>query len=315
MKIVKDLDEIVYDKKSAVTVGTFDGVHCGHKEIIRKLNAVKDSKGLRSVIVTFDPHPQIVLRNRSHDIKILSTLSEKLEIFKELNIDLVYVINFTKEFSQTPAERFYKDYLIEKIGMTDLILGYDHMFGKNREGNFDTLKELSGKYDFTVDKVEEYKPDGEHISSTVIRNLLEEGNVEKAERLLGRYYSLEGIVVKGKKLGREIGFPTANIQIDDEFKLIPKTGIYATEVFLGNEKFYGMMNIGTNPTVTDDKSIKIEVNIFDFNKDVYGEKIRVNLTNYIREEKKFKSLDELMENITGDKEEILKLKNKSKINQ
>jgi riboflavin kinase/FMN adenylyltransferase len=139
--------------------------------------------------------------------------------------------------------------------------------------------------------------------------------MEKAERLLGRYYSLEGVVVKGKKLGREIGFPTANIQVDDEFKLIPRTGIYATEVFLGNEKFYGMMNIGTNPTVTDDKSIKIEVNIFDFNKDIYGEKIRVNLTNYIREEKKFKSLDELMENITGDKEEILKLKNKSKINQ
>lgn len=315
MKIVKDLNEIIYDKKSSVTVGTFDGVHLGHREIIRKLNAVKEIKGLRSVIVTFDPHPQIVLRNRDHDIKILSTLNEKLEIFSELDIDLVYVINFTKEFSLTPAEKFYKDYLIDKIGMTDLILGYDHMFGKNREGNFDTLKELSEKYVFTVDKVEEFKPDGVHISSTVIRNLLEEGNVRKAGSLLGRYYSLEGTVVKGKKLGREIGFPTANIQLEDKFKLIPKTGIYATEVFTGNEKYYGMMNIGTNPTVTDDMSIKIEVNIFDFDKDIYGEYIRVNLTDYVREEKKFKSLEELMENISCDKEKILELKNNSKINQ
>ncbi|MCB0727190.1 MAG: bifunctional riboflavin kinase/FAD synthetase [Ignavibacteriae bacterium] len=315
MKIVKDLNEIVHNRNSAVTVGTFDGVHLGHREIIRKLNAVKESNDLRSVIVTFDPHPQIVLRNRDHDIKILSTLKEKLEIFRELNIDLVYVINFTKEFSLTPAERFYKDYLIDRIGLKDLILGYDHMFGKNREGNFKTLKELSENFDFTVDKVDEYKPGGEHISSTVIRHLLEKGDVEKASDLLGRYYSLEGKVVKGKKLGREIGFPTANIQVDDEFKLIPKTGIYATEVILGADKFYGMMNIGTNPTVTDDESIKIEVNIFDFDKDIYGEDIKVNLTDYIREEKKFKSLEELMENISGDKKKILKLKNNSKINQ
>ncbi|MEZ4690098.1 MAG: FAD synthetase family protein [Ignavibacteria bacterium] len=198
MKIVKDLNEIVHNRNSAVTVGTFDGVHLGHREIIRKLNAVKESNDLRSVIVTFDPHPQIVLRNRDHDIKILSTLKEKLEIFRELNIDLVYVINFTKEFSLTPAERFYKDYLIDRIGLKDLILGYDHMFGKNREGNFKTLKELSENFDFTVDKVDEYKPGGEHISSTVIRHLLEKGDVEKASDLLGRYYSLEGKVVKGK---------------------------------------------------------------------------------------------------------------------
>ncbi|HMR40629.1 MAG TPA: bifunctional riboflavin kinase/FAD synthetase [Ignavibacteria bacterium] len=315
MKIVKDLNEIVHNRNSAVTVGTFDGVHLGHREIIRKLNAVKESNDLRSVIVTFDPHPQIVLRNRDREIKILSTLKEKLEIFRELNIDLVYVISFTKEFSLTPAERFYKEYLIDGIGMKDLILGYDHMFGKNREGNFETLKDLSEKFEFKVDKVDEYKPDGDHISSTVIRHLLEEGNVEKASGLLGRFYSLEGTIVKGKKLGREIGYPTANIRLDDEFKLIPKTGIYATEVILGTEKFYGMMNIGTNPTVTDDKSIKIEVNIFDFDKDIYGEEIRVNLTDYIREEKKFKSLEELMENISGDKKKILKLKNNSKINQ
>ena len=143
MQIIRDLNEFDYDKKSAVTVGTFDGVHMGHREIIRKLNFVKDSKGLRNIVITFEPHPQIVLRNRTQDIKILTTLKEKLEIFEELGVDIVYVINFTKEFSETTAEDFYKNYLIDKIGLNDLILGYDHMFGKNREGNADTLKDLS----------------------------------------------------------------------------------------------------------------------------------------------------------------------------
>ena len=145
MQVIKDINGFEFDKKSAITVGTFDGIHSGHKKIIEKLNAVKKSKGLRSVIITFDPHPQIVLRNKAKDIKILTTLEEKFEIFNEHNIDIAYVINFTKEFSQTTADEFYENYLINKIGLNDLILGYDHMFGKNREGNFDTLKELSGK--------------------------------------------------------------------------------------------------------------------------------------------------------------------------
>ena len=160
MQVIKDINGFAFDKKSAITVGTFDGIHSGHKKIIEKLNAVKESKGLRSVIITFDPHPQIVLRNKAKDIKILTTLEEKLEIFEQLGIDIAYVINFTKEFSQTTADEFYKNYLINKIGLSDLILGYDHMFGKNREGNFDTLKELSIQNDFTVDKVDEYKFEG-----------------------------------------------------------------------------------------------------------------------------------------------------------
>lgn len=312
MQVINDINEIKYDKKSAVTVGTFDGIHLGHREIIEKLNTVKAAKGLRSVVITFEPHPQIVLRNKTGNIKILTTLEEKLDIFSEMKVDIVCVINFTKEFSETTAEDFYKNYLIDKIGLNDLILGYDHMFGKNREGNFDTLKMLSEKYDFTYDKVDEFKINGEHISSTVIRNLLSEnGDIKKVRRILGRNYSVEGKVVRGKKLGKELGYPTANIEVSNRYKLIPKTGVYAVEVMLEGKKYSGMMSIGKNPTVTDNQSIKLEVNIFDFDEDIYGKKIRVNFIEYIRDEEKFNSLDELVKQLDKDKESTIKLINET----
>ncbi|MBK7253970.1 MAG: bifunctional riboflavin kinase/FAD synthetase [Ignavibacteria bacterium] len=311
MKVIRNIREIEYDKKTAVSVGTFDGVHSGHRKIIDKLNSVRDSKGLRSVLITFDPHPQIVLKNRAKDIRILSTLEEKLEIFSQLNIDITYVINFTKDFANTTADDFYKNYLIDKIGLNDLVLGYDHMFGKNREGNYDTLKELSAKYEFTVDRVDEYKPDDFHISSSVLRELLSaDGNVKKAAIILGRNYSIEGTVVEGKKLGRELGYPTANIKIPDEFKLIPAIGIYAVEVILNGNTYTGMMSIGRNPTVTDDKSIKLEVNIFDFNDDIYGEKIKIGFIDRIREEIKFENIDKLRTQLHSDKKISLEILNK-----
>lgn len=311
MKVIRNIREIEYDKKTAVSVGTFDGVHSGHRKIIDKLNSVRDSKGLRSVLITFDPHPQIVLKNRAKDIRILSTLEEKLEIFSQLNIDITYVINFTKDFANTTADDFYRNYLIDKIGLNDLVLGYDHMFGKNREGNYDTLKELSAKYEFTVDRVDEYKPDDFHISSSVLRELLSaEGNVKKAAIILGRNYSIEGTVVEGKKLGRELGYPTANIKIPDEFKLIPAIGIYAVEVILNGNTYSGMMSIGRNPTVTDDKSIKLEANIFDFNDDIYGEKIKIGFIDRIREEIKFENIDKLRSQLHSDKKISLEILNK-----
>lgn len=308
MQVIKDINGFEFDKKSAITVGTFDGIHSGHKKIIEKLNAVKKSKGLRSVIITFDPHPQIVLRNKAKDIKILTTLEEKLEIFEQLGIDIAYVINFTKEFSQTTADEFYKNYLINKIGLSDLILGYDHMFGKNREGNFDTLKELSEQNNFTVDKVDEYKFEGQHISSTVLRDLLSnEGDVKRVAQILGRYYSIEGKVVEGKKLGRELGFPTANIEVSNEFKLIPKKGIYTVQVQIDGKDFYGMMSIGNNPTVTDEDSIKLEVNIFDFDENIYGKNIKVSFIERLRDEKKFDSIETLKTQISEDKKLSLKI--------
>jgi len=314
MQVINDINEFEYDKKCAVTVGTFDGIHLGHREIIEKLNTVSAAKGLRSIVITFEPHPQIVLRNKTGNIKILTTLEEKLDIFSNLNIDIVYVIKFTKEFSETTAEGFYKNYLIDKIGLNDLILGYDHMFGKNREGNFDTLKLLSKKYDFTVDKVEEFKIDGGHISSTVIRNLLcEKGDVKTVSSILGRHYSIDGNVIEGKKLGKKLGYPTANIEISSEYKLIPKIGVYAVEVINNEKKYFGMMSIGKNPTVTDDETIKLEVNIFDFTEDIYGKKIRVNFIEYIRDEKKFDSLEELVKQLDLDKESTYKIINETAI--
>ncbi|MEO8666610.1 MAG: bifunctional riboflavin kinase/FAD synthetase [Ignavibacteria bacterium] len=314
MVVARNIDEIIYDRKSAITVGTFDGVHAGHKKIIEKLNSIKDAKGLRSVIVTFEPHPQIVLRNRAKDIKILSTLEEKLSILEKFNIDIVYAINFTKEFANTTAEEFYKNYLIDKIGLTDLILGYDHMFGKNREGNFETLKSLSEKYDFRVDRIDEYKLDGEHVSSTVIRKFLEQGDVKKVSTLLERDYSITGKVIEGKKLGASLGYPTANIELSSKYKMIPKIGIYAVSVEVDGKEYFGMMSIGKNPTVTDDDSIKIEVNIFDFNKDIYGKVIKISFLGYIRDEEKFDTLDELKERMALDKKQSIEIINESVIN-
>ncbi|MBL8007229.1 MAG: bifunctional riboflavin kinase/FAD synthetase [Ignavibacteria bacterium] len=312
MRIIRELSEIDFDRKTAVTVGTFDGVHKGHRKIIEKLISVKEAKGLRSIIVTFEPHPQIVLRNRAHDIKILSTLDEKLEIFESLGADIAYVINFTKEFSETTATEFYRKYLIDGTGLSDLILGYDHMFGKNREGNFDTLKELSLSCGFTVDKVDEFKYDGQHISSTIIRDLLQNhGNVKTVSKILGREYSLTGTVTEGKKLGKELGYPTANISTDNPYKLIPKIGIYAVKAEVNGNTYSGMMSIGRNPTVTDEDSVKLEVNIFDFSEDIYGKTIKVRFLDYIRDEEKFGSLEILKNQLSEDKKTTLKIINKA----
>ncbi|MEO6695123.1 MAG: bifunctional riboflavin kinase/FAD synthetase [Ignavibacteria bacterium] len=312
MQVIRDIGDIKFDKRSAVTVGTFDGVHLGHRKIIEKLNSIKDTKKLRSIIVTFEPHPQIVLRNRVKDIKILTTLEEKLEIFKQLEVDITYVIPFTKDFANTTAEEFYKNYLIDKIGISDLILGYDHMFGKNREGNFDTLKDLSEEFQFTVDKVDEYMYEGEHISSTVIRNLLNAGDVKKVSLILGRPYSIKGKVIEGRKLGKELGYPTANIANTEESKLMPKIGIYAVSVEITGSLHYGMMSIGKNPTVTNDESIKSEVNIFDFNENIYGKEIKINFIEHLRDEIKFETLEDLKKQMSIDKENSLKIININK---
>lgn len=312
MKIVKSLDEIDFDKNSAITVGTFDGVHLGHRQIIKELNKTKEEKGLRSVVVTFDPHPQIVLRNKAKDIKLLNTTEEKLDHFRELDIDLVYIINFTKEFSQTHAVDFYRDYLIKGVGLSDLVLGYDHMFGKDREGNFNTLKELSSEFGFKVHKIGEYAPGGEQVSSTGIRNALYEGDISKANRLLGEKYSITGTVIHGNKKGRELGYPTANIELDSHFKLTPRLGIYAVKVEIEGKRYYGMLSIGYNPTVTDKKLLRIEVNIFDFDENIYGKKLKIYFLDYLREEKKFDSLDELVKEMNSDKEKTISIIEKLK---
>lgn len=305
MKIYRHLDKNNYDKKSIVTVGTFDGVHKGHRVVIDKLQELKNKFGGRTVIVTFDPHPQLVLRNRNSEIKLLTTTHERLEIFEQLMVDVVYVLKFTTEFSEHSAEKFLKEYLVEGIGLEHLVLGFDHSFGKNREGNYESLVNLTGKYNFDLYKVDELKGES-RINSTTIRNLLLEGNLSKAKDILGADYTFEGKIVTGDRRGNTLGFPTANVHLSDEHKLLPKNGVYFVKVVLEHGVYYGMMNIGHRPTVSLGKDIFIEVNIFDFNMDIYGQKIKVILKEYIREEKKFNSLDELVIQLNKDKKECKK---------
>jgi riboflavin kinase / FMN adenylyltransferase len=302
MLVLREDDKSFYDKNSVVTVGTFDGIHLGHRKIISDLHEIKKRKNLRSVIVTFDPHPQIILRNKHNSIKLLSTIEEKLGEFEKLDIDLVYIIKFTKDFADISAEDFYKNFLIEKIGLTDIVFGYDHNFGKNREGNYETLKDFSKKFGIDVHKVDEFKINGDSVNSTTIRNLLNEGNIEKASSLIGNNYYFSGKVVYGDRRGNTIGFPTANIEPLSEYKLIPKNGVYFVSVEIKDEKYFGMMNIGTRPTIAEQKEIFLEVNLFDFDKSIYGETVKIEFIKFLRDEKKFSSLDELVEQLKKDRE-------------
>lgn len=301
MNLITEKDSLEFNRKSVITVGTFDGVHIGHRQIIEKLNEIKKLRGLRSVLVTFEPHPRIVLKNHG-EVKILTTLDEKLKTFESLGIDIVFLISFTKEFASTSAEDFYKNYLVEKTGLSELVLGYDHSFGKNREGNFGLLKELSLKYNFGIHKIEEYKLGDEHVSSTVIRKAILEGNVMQASRLLGSEYMLSGEVIQGDRRGMTLGYPTANLKPDSEYKLIPGNGVYIVTSEIGGKEYYGMMNIGTRPTVEGSKGHHLEVHFLDFDRDIYGEMLTVKFIDFIRSEQKFDSLEILKSQLKKDKQ-------------
>ena len=302
MKVIREKDKFDYDKNSVITVGTFDGIHLGHQKIIEKLNDIKRLKDLRNVIVTFEPHPQIVLKNRTNNIKVLATINEKLKLFETFGIDFVYIINFTQEFANKSAEEFYKIYLIDKIGMSDLVLGYDHKFGKGRQGNIDTLRKLSEKYDFRFHRIGEFKIKKEFVNSTAIRNLIKNSDVKKASLLLGRKYSIEGKVTAGDRRGKQLGYPTANLEPLSSDKLLPKTGVYLVSIEIEDTLYYGMMNIGYRPTISENNKVVLEVNIFDFDKDIYNNIIKINFLERIRNEKKFNTLDELKKQLLADKE-------------
>jgi riboflavin kinase/FMN adenylyltransferase len=314
MNIIRDLNsgtgiysKNFFDPKSAVTVGTFDGLHLGHRKIIDTVVNTGNENNLRKVVVTFEPHPRLVLKkeDKPSNIKILTTLEEKIASFESQGIDAVYVINFTKEFASTSAVEFYKNYLIEKIGISHLVVGYDHMFGKNREGSIVTIKLLSEQYKFKVQRVEEFKLNDHIVSSTLIRKLLLETNVKEASELLGRNYRLKGNVTNGDKRGIIIGFPTANIIPSDPNKLIPGIGVYSVRVLINDKEYLGMMNIGNRPTVNDSKDVYLEIHILDFSRDIYGETLTVEFIDFLRNEKKFDSLDELKVQLIKDKQTIL----------
>ena len=288
-------------RDSIVTIGTFDGVHLGHQKIIRRLVDLKAKEGGQTVLFTFDPHPRKVLFPDQTDLKLITTTEEKCRLLKQFGIDHVLVFPFTKAFSQMQAEDYISEIIAKGLHTRSLVIGYDHRFGSNREGSIETLKALSGTYDFKVEEIPGQEINQLNVSSTRIRRAIEEGDVETANAFLGYRFFVTGLVVKGKQLGRTIGYPTANIHVADQDKLLPKIGVYADNVILGEERYRGMLNVGLNPTTDTDNAIKIEVNIFEFDREIYGSELRVEFVKWIRDEEKFANLEELKRALAGDK--------------
>ncbi|MEY4541222.1 MAG: hypothetical protein RLZZ306_2979 [Bacteroidota bacterium] len=300
MNVYYGIQEFKKLENAVVTSGTFDGVHLGHQKIIQRLNEVAKLTDGQSVVISFYPHPRSVISPDNQVVKLLSTLDEKIELLEKSGVNHLLIIPFTREFSELSSEEFIQKILIQAIGTKTLVIGYDHRFGKNREGGFDYLKLNKEKYGFDIEEISRQDIENVAVSSSKIRRALHEGDVPSAEHFLGRNYSLSGIIVKGKQLGRTIGFPTANIQVREIAKLIPSDGVYAVKVYYKNRSFGGMLNIGNRPTV-DGTFQTVEVNIFDFDQEIYGENLTVEFLQKIRNEKKFNGLEELKAQIAKDK--------------
>ncbi len=301
MNIFHDISEIKKDENTFLTLGTFDGVHLGHQKIIDKLIGKTRSADGRNFLITFDPHPRNVI-SKTADFKILSTPAEKAAVLEKLGIMNLLIINFTKEFSQQTAEEFFKNYIIDKIGIKEIIIGYDHHFGKGRGGDESTLRDMGKQYGFGVETVDAFRMDGEIVSSTKIRKALSEGNIKISNAYLDRNYEFSGIVIEGDKRGRELGFPTANIKPDNEHKLLPELGIYLVEFFSGGSRHYGLLSIGKRPTFYNSGKIVPEVYIYDFDDEIYGENVKVSVLERLRGEEKFSSADELVIQMKVDKQ-------------
>jgi riboflavin kinase/FMN adenylyltransferase len=308
MKIYHNLDDFSPLPLAVVTSGTFDGVHLGHQKILDRLKEVAQKHGGETVVITFWPHPRLVLNPIDTKLKLLNTFEERIELIKEQGIQHLLRIPFTKEFSNISSTDFIQKILVEKIGTRKLVIGYDHHFGKNREGSFEQLKLNGPRFGFDVEEIPRQEVDSVGISSTKIRTALESGTVEIAKSLLGRPFSISGRVVQGEKLGRMLGFPTANLDLDSHYKLIPAEGIYAVLVTHEETRYQGMLYIGQRPTVGGVHQT-IEVNIFDFNKSVYGETLRVEFMSSIRKDMKFSDLEALKKQLQLDRESALKLLN------
>jgi riboflavin kinase/FMN adenylyltransferase len=286
---------------NAVASGTFDGVHLGHQTILARLTEVARASNGQSVLITYWPHPRTVVSNDSQDLKLLTTLDEKIDLLDLAGVDQLVVIPFTRSFSQLSSEEFIRQILIEKIGTKKLVIGYDHRFGRDREGGFDYIQAHQSEYGFGVEEIPRQDVEAVGVSSSKIRAALSEGNVKIANRFLGRPYSLTGTIVKGRQLGRTIGFPTANMQVDDPSKLIPANGVYAVDVDYGGQTLGGMLNIGFRPTVAGTNQT-IETYIFDFDKDIYGEHLTLRFREFLRPEQKFDGLPALVAQLKQDEE-------------
>ncbi|MFZ2866243.1 MAG: bifunctional riboflavin kinase/FAD synthetase [Ignavibacteriaceae bacterium] len=309
MQIFYSIKDLKKNKNTVLTLGTFDGIHPGHLKIIGRLVSCSKEKGCRSVVITFYPHPRTILGN-DNSVKMLTTQEEKIELLEKLGVENLLIINFTKEFASLSAEDFIYDYLINGIGLTEIVLGHDHHFGKGRRGNAELLQKIADKEGFIVTKAEAFMIDGEAVSSTKIRNALAEGDIIRANKLLGRNYEFSGIVVGGDKRGRELGFPTANIKLSSQEKLLPASGVYAVKVMVENERHTGLLSIGNRPTFYNQGELVSEVYIYDFNREIYGAKVTTELVERLRGEVKFNSAEELINQMNTDKENGYKIFNK-----
>ncbi|MFT4969223.1 MAG: riboflavin kinase/FMN adenylyltransferase [Chitinophagales bacterium] len=306
MRVFKRLDNLPQFKDAVITIGTFDGVHKGHQKILKRIADLAKSKNGESILVTFHPHPRFVLQPGNKDLQLLNTLEEKITLLEESGLDNLVVAPFSKEFSQMPALAYIKDFLVKNFHPNTIVIGYDHHFGINRSGNIDLLLEYQNVFDFEVIEISKETLEDIAISSTKIRNALLAGDVESGNQLLGHPYLISGFVTKGEQIGRTIGFPTANIQLAVDYKLVPKTGVFAVYIYVKGKEYKGMLNIGYRPTV-EGTGKTIEVNIFNFDEDIYGDEITIKLIKRLRSEQKFESLSQLKKQIAKDKEQALTL--------
>ena len=300
MKVFHGIENYSYSTKSILTIGTFDGVHIGHQKIIRSLVSQAREKNLQANLLTFFPHPRMILQKET-SIKLIDTQKEKERILENFGIDNLIVHPFSKEFSRLTATEFTRDLLVDQLGISSLYIGYDHRFGKNREATVEDLIEFGRMYDFEVITIPAQDVSSITVSSTKIRDAIKNSEFEKVKNFLGRPYELNGTVIKGNCLGRTIGFATANLKIDEKYKLIPNKGVYLVRVLYNENNYLGMMNIGNRPTI-DGESQTQEVHLFDFNKSIYGDPIKVCFLKKIRDEKKFDSLEDLKKQLVKDQE-------------
>lgn len=298
MKIFRSIQEFKSETKTIVTLGTFDGVHKGHKSILEKLIKSSNSSGCESVVLTFFPHPRMVLQQNT-DIRLLNTIEEKAKLLEACGVQNLIIHPFDHAFSRLTAEEFVKDILVDKLNICKIIIGHDHRFGRNRTANIDDLIAYGEEYGFEVEQISALEINEVSVSSTKIRNALLAGNLETANKFLGYPYMLTGTVVKGRQIGRTINFPTANISIKEDYKLIPVSGVYVVSSLMDGRVVHGMMNIGTNPTVGG-TTLSIEVYYFGLNEDLYGKELQVDVYYRIRDEVKFKSIDELKDKLAED---------------
>lgn len=306
MYIYHNIDEFVRLKNAVVTIGTFDGVHIGHRKIISGIRELADSSGGETVLLTFFPHPRMILHPEDESLKLINTINEKAELMEKLGINHLIITPFSRDFSNQTAESYIRDVLVNKIGTKKIVIGYDHRFGKDRQGGLDDLQRLGPVCGFDVIEIPEQDINEVAVSSTRIRSALLQGNIDLANTFLGYPFFITGTVIRGDQIGRQIGYPTANINIQERYKLIPGDGIFAVKVKIADEYYKGMAYIGTRPTLNG-MTRNIEVNIFDFDQDIYNQQLRMDFYHFVREDIKFNSLDELKEQLAKDKLDVAAL--------